>query len=217
MQELFEAIKSGQRELVRSLVQAAPQRLRALHAGATPVLFATYLGQEAVLQELLALSPALSAHEAAAVGSLPQLKAALKANPGLLNTYSEDGWTVLHLAAFFGQRACVEHLLEEGGDVKATSHNGLRNRPLHAAAARNHTDVCRVLLAHGSEPDATQHGGYTALHSAAQHGNEALVDALLAAGATAGLLDDQGKVAWQYAEEKGHASLAARLRAAAGG
>jgi uncharacterized protein len=212
VEELFEAIKTGHRERVRGLVQSSPEALRERHGGATPVLFAAYVGQQGVLEELLALAPVLSPFEAAAVGSLPALVAAMRDNPASVGQYSEDGWTVLHLAAFFRQRACVEFILKHGGDPTATSRNALRNRPLHAAAARNHTDVCAVLLAHGSEPDARQHGGYTALHSAAQHGNEALADVLLASGAAPGLVDDQGKDAAQHAEDKGHAALAARLR-----
>jgi ankyrin repeat protein len=211
MEELFEAIKAGQRDRVQVLIESSPHALQQRHAGATPILFAAYVGQKGVLEDLLALAPALGPYEAAAVGSLPAMEAALRENPALVEQYSEDGWTLLHLAAFFGQRLCVESILKHGGDPKATSHNGLRNRPLHAAAARNHTDVCTVLLAHGSDPDARQHGGYTALHSAAQHGNEALAEALLTSGASPGLVSDEGKDAAQYAESKGHLALAARL------
>lgn len=212
MKELFEAIKGGHRERIRELVRRSPEALLERHHGATPVLFASYVGQQGALEELLALAPGLSPYEAAAVGSLPALEAALRQKPAAVGELSEDGWTVLHLAAFFGRRACVEFALKHGGDPKATSANALRNRPLHAAAAGNHTDVCAVLLAHGSEPDARQHGGYTALHAAAQHGNEVVVDALLAYGAAPGLIDDQGKDAAQYAEDSGHAALAAKLR-----
>ncbi len=212
MEELFEAIKSGHRERIRELVQRSPEVLLERHQGATPVLFASYVGQAGALEELLALGPVLSAYEAAAVGSLPALEAALLQRPAAVAELSEDGWTVLHLAAFFGRGACVEYVLKHGGDLNATSANALRNRPLHAAAAGNHTDVCVVLLAHGSEPDARQHGGYTALHSAARHGNEVLVEALLAHGAAPGLTDEQGKDAARYAEDGGHAALVARLR-----
>jgi ankyrin repeat protein len=212
MRELFEAIKGGHRERIRKLVQTSPEALLERHHGATPVLFAKYVDQQGAVEELLSLAPVLSPFEAAAVGSLPALEAAIRAEPAAVRQLSEDGWTVLHLAAFFGQGACVEAVLQHGGDPKAISGNALRNTPLHAAAARNHTEVCAALLGHGSDPDARQQGGYTALHAAAQHGNEVLVDALLAAGATAALVDDQGKDAAQHAAEAGHAALAARLR-----
>jgi ankyrin repeat protein len=210
--ELFEAIRGGQRERVRSLVLASPEVLRQTHDGATPVLFAAYVGQKEALEELLALAPGLSPFEAAAVGSLPALEMALRAEPAVVGKVSDDGWTLLHLAAFFGRFDCVHAVLAHGGDPKATSANALGNRPLHAAAAGNHTEVCALLLAHGAEPDARQRGGYTALHAAAQHGNEALVDALLSAGAAPGLTDGQGKDAASYAEAGGHAALASRLR-----
>jgi uncharacterized protein len=211
--DLYEAIQRGDSATVRSLVQAAPELLRQPRPdGVTPVLFAAYTGQPDALDALLASGVALSAFEAAAVGSLPPLEAAVRETPGVVAEYSADGWTALHLASFFGRLACVEWLLGHGSDVNATSRNAAANRPLHSAVAGRHGALAALLLARGAEPDAKQHGGYTALHSAAQHGDTALVDALLVYGASASLRDEAGKDAAQYAEEKGHPALAARLR-----
>ena len=54
-----------------------------------------------------------------------------------------------------------------------------------AAAVKDHTDICGLLLAHGSnvdevEPDTKD----TALHNAALNDNNVLVEALLSWGAT---------------------------------
>jgi uncharacterized protein len=217
MKEFFEAIQAGDRSRVRALIAERPELLQARRPdGATPILFAKYVGQTAVLQELVSASPSLSAFEAAAVGLLPALERAVTETPSVLQGFSEDGWTALHLACFFGHQPCVTMLLARGADLEATSRNMLKNRPLHAAAGGRHTAVCAELLRHGAHADAQQQGGYTALHSAAQHGNEALVDALLSAGASPRRPDGQGKDAAQHAEDKGHGALAVRLRGGAG-
>lgn len=217
MQELFVAIQGGDRQRVRALLAERPE---ALHAqtldGATPVLYAQYLRQLDVLEELLAATPALSAFEAAAVGKLTALERAVQHAPDSVRDWSADGWTALHLACFFGHLGCVQWLVQRGSDVQALSRTALQNRPLHAAAAARRTDICMFLLSQGADPDSRQKGGYTALHSAAQHGDEVLVQALLDAGASPRVADDNGKDAAQYAEENGHPDLAARLRAQPG-
>ena len=67
-----------------------------------------------------------------------------------LNAYSYDGWTPLHLAAFFGQRAAVERLMAAGADLNAVSRNALRNTP---AACRGRRRARRsVAAAHRTRP-----------------------------------------------------------------
>jgi uncharacterized protein len=213
VKELFEAIQAGDRSRVRELLADRPGLLQARRPdGATPILFAKYVGQTAVLDELVSASTGLSAFEAAAVGALPALERAVTEDPRLLHTFSDDGWTALHLACFFGHQACVTWLLARGADLEATSQNMLKNRALHAAAAGRHTSVCAELLRQGADANAQQQGGYSALHSAAQHGNAALVDVLLSAGASPSLADGQGKDAARHADERGHRVLAQRLR-----
>ncbi len=217
MEELFAAIQGGDRLTVRRLLAARPEGISARRSdGATPILFAKYTGQAAVLEELLAAAPALSAFEAAAVGSLSALERACQLAPEALREWSEDGWTALHLACFFGQLESATWLVQRGSDVRAVSRNPLQNQPLHAAAASRDAAICAFLLSVGADADARQKGGYTALHSAALHGNLELVEALLAAGASVEVADDSGKDAAQYASENGHPGVAARLREARG-
>ena len=76
----------------------------------------------------------------------------------------------------------VVDALAQGGRVAMRSDQGMT--PLLAAAHRGHTDICGLLLAHGSDvnevhPKTKQ----TALHLAAIRGHEAVVEALLSWGA----------------------------------
>jgi ankyrin repeat protein len=55
-------------------------------------------------------------------------------------------------------------------------------------------------------------GGFVPLHQAASAGKSALVETLLSAGADASVRCDRSKTPADYAEDKGHTELAARLR-----
>lgn len=82
MKELFEAIQAGDRSRVRALLADRPELLQARRAdGATPILFAKYVGQTAALDELVSASPGLSAFEAAAVGRAPGARAGRHGRP----------------------------------------------------------------------------------------------------------------------------------------
>ena len=72
--------------------------------------------------------------------------------------------------------------LAQGGRVTVRSPKGFT--PLLAAAQNGHTDICGLLLAHGSNVNEMVPGTkHTALHHAALKGHEAVVEALLSWGA----------------------------------
>ena len=64
-----------------------------------------------------------------------------------MNAFSDDGWTPLHLAAFFGHPKIAELLLAHAADVAARSRNANGNTPLHAALAANQKMVAGLLMA----------------------------------------------------------------------
>lgn len=210
---LFDAITAGDADAVERLLTGEPALASARREdGVSAVLWARYAGQHDCLRALLAAGPSLDAFEAAAVGDLDRLAALLGDDPSLMSARTDDGWTALHLAAFFGKRECAEILLERGADVDAETTNAMKNRPLHAAAAGRHLDVCRLLLDRGASPNAKQAGGFTPLHAAAKHGDEDLVELLLKYGASPNLRDDEERRAADLAEAEGHVEIAARLR-----
>ena len=124
--------------------------------------------------------------DAAMAGDVAALTAALDADPATMNEPGPGGWPALHLASHFGHLECVDLLLARGADVSLRSANELQNLATHAAAAGRipgrRAPILERLLDAGIPVDATQHGGFTALHSACQNEDEASIQLLLARG-----------------------------------
>ena len=148
-------------------------------------------------------------HDAAASGDLAALRAAL-ANAGPdAHAPNADGWTPLHLAAYYGHAAAVVVLLGAGANPRARSANAMANMPLHAAIAGEAVPLVVVaLIDGGANPHDAAAGGTTALHLAAARGNRALVDLLLQQGADPRARLDDGSMPHHVAEERGHEALA---------
>jgi len=177
------------------------------------ILEAVYRGKREELTTLLASAPALTVCEAAAVGDARRVREQIDANRDTLGQRSKDGWTALHLAAHFGHVEVVELLLARGADIHARSENDMGNQALHAAAAgRAASLIVARLLAHGAHVDATQSGGFTALHEAAFKNDMALANLLLVHGANPALRTNEGETAEAIATRKGHAQFAQRVR-----
>ena len=195
--DLLEAAKAGDRTRVQELTDADPA-LAAYRAssGETPLMAALYRGHQAIVEDLAdvldrARAP-LDVFAAAATGRQAALETALAGGP-VVNSVAYDGWTPLHLAAFFGRRAAAARLLAAGADVAAVSRNSLANTPLHAALAGGHTEVALLLVEHGAPVGAADSGGHTPLHIAAENGSEEAVKALLAHGADPHAVDQEDK------------------------
>lgn len=140
-------------------------------------------GDLARVRDLVAADPSLAIFAAAILGETDQLEALLTANRSLLAASSDDGWTPLHLAAFFGRSEAVRLLLNKGAEVAARSTNGMRNTALHAAAAGRHAGVAKLLLDHGADANARQEGGWAPLHASAQSGDLETARVLVEGGA----------------------------------
>ena len=68
-----------------------------------------------------------------------------------------------------------------------------------------------MLLAHGADVNARQHGGWMPIHSAAQNGDEQMVELLLEHNADPTMANDQGLTPAAVARDKGHEKIAALL------
>lgn len=162
------------------------------------LLEALYRGDQVTVDTKLAERPDLTLFEAAAVGDSGRVQELLTREPRSVADWSPDGFTALHLAAFFGRETIAATLLERGADVSAVARNPLRVQPLHSAAAGGHTAVARLLLEHGADPNARQEGGFVPLHAAAQARNDELYELLLASGADQDAATDDGRTAADF-------------------
>lgn len=149
--------------------------------------------------ELLAADPSLAIFAASIQGETAKIEELLAANRSLISAMSSDGWTPLHLAAFFGKTDAARLLLNKGAAVNARSTNPMENMPLHAAAAGKSTEIVKLLVDHGANVNARQHGGWTPLHAAAQNGDIEMARALVAAGADVQTRADNNQTALDLA------------------
>ncbi len=183
MKQLFEAIRAGDVPAVQSILDTDPQLASATDDSGLPAIAVAIYHRKPDIAKLLEDRGAvLDVFSAAMAGRVEQVKQSLAADPASANSFSADGWTPLHLAAFFGCADCARALLDAGAKLNERSQNPMQNMPLHAAAAGRHADIVRLLLERGAWVNARQHGGWTALHATAQNGDIALAELLIAAG-----------------------------------
>ena len=210
MSELMEAAKAGDRSRVRELLRD-PASAAAPGGGAeSPLMTALYHGHREIAGDIadaqIAAGQPLDIFAAAALGRDDQLAGAL-ADPAAVAAFAYDGWTALHLAAFFGHLEATARLLEAGASLAAVSRNPLANTPLHAAVAGGHTDVALLLIEAGADVHAVDSGGHTPLHIAAESGNTAIVKALLDRGADPHAVDREDKTPLSRAAAKNHSAV----------
>jgi ankyrin repeat protein len=217
----FEAIRNGNDTAVDTAVSSDAALLHARDAGGfSPVLSAAYAGHAKMAARLAAYAvrtpDGLDVFDAAAVGNVEVVRTLLSSDRASVDDRGPDGYTALHLAAYYGQMEVARLLLGRGADPNAVALNESRVTPLHCAVAAKHRDTASLLLALGASSNAVRHGGWTPLHVAARNGDEAIVDMLVLRGADPTRANDDGKTAVDLAEENGHAALAKLLRTQAG-
>lgn len=154
-------------------------------------------------------SPSTRATHAVTDGDVAALEQALAADAAVAQHVTSEGWSLLHLAAYYGHAALVKLLLVHGADAFTRSANSTANTPLHAAIAGAADAACvKLLLAGGAGINATGAQDVTPLHLAASRNDRALCELLLALGADPRARMDDGSMPHHVASERGHHELA---------
>lgn len=208
----FDAVSGNEAEALRRLLDEDPARSESRNEGGVSLLMWTLYHRRPELTGIvLAHHPGPDVHETAALDGADRLAGLLDADPDLRDARSPDGFTPLHLAAFFGGEAATRLLLERGADPDAEAHNPTRVTPLHSAVAGGSAAVVRLLLDRGAAVDARQQMGFTPLMGAAANGRLEILKLLLERGADRSIASEEGKTAREYAESRGRSDAAALL------
>jgi uncharacterized protein len=205
--ELMAAIRADDVGRVAAVLDEVPSLVDGHGPGMTPLMLATYMRRRDIAGLLIERGATLDVFLAAALDLPDRLAALLDEEPDTILAFSADGWTPLHLAAHFGNVASMGLLLDRHADVHARSRSREGNTPLHAAVAGRQFDTARLLLEYGSDVNAADADGWTAINIAAHEGVAELVELLLAAGADPTIPSDSGQTPQETAEREGNRHL----------
>lgn len=212
--DVMKAIQSNDIEVLKKLFAAEPGLAGTTDDnGNSPLLISAYYGRSECMRAILDQGVQPNVFEVCAAGLVDDAKRLLSGNPRLVAERSHDGWTPLHLAAFFGHLELVRLLLDGGASMLTISNNNEANLPINAAAAGRRNAVVQLLVERGCPPDArASEQGYTALHLAANNGNVELIEFLLKSGADRSLRSGSGETGRDLALKSGHTVAAALLQ-----
>ena len=210
-EDIFAAISEGAIDSVREMLEQDPSLAKQNNESAlSPLMMSMYHRNAEITKLIREHVEEIDLFEAAAFGETKRLKELLQ-DPEIAGSLSADGFTALHLAAFFARADAAALLLETGADVNAVADNPSRVQPLHSAVAGADFLIVQMLIDAGADVNARQHQGFTPLMGAAANGHMEILDILVRSRADLELQSDDGKTALYFAQEKGQAAAAAFL------
>jgi ankyrin repeat protein len=149
---LFQAIRNEDAIVVKKLLQEDPSLLNIKdNRGSTPLLLATYFGNEEITDFLLSLKPDIDEKDA-------------------------SGNTALMGVCFKGFGSIAEKLIKAGANVNETNYSGAT--ALVFAATFNRIDLVKLLLKNGANPDLKDIHGNTAASQARMQGLKGIAELL---------------------------------------
>ncbi len=207
--EFLSSVASGKSDHVRALLDRTPGLVNSRNEQGVPALMlALYHGKQEVVELLLQYEPTVDVFEAAALGDTRKLKAGLHGNRTFVDAYSSDGWTPVHLAAFFGRPAALDYLLSLEPNLESVSKNETGVTPLQSALAAGEIELARKIIEAGADPNATANADHRALFYATQRNDAEMARMLLDHGADPNFPNASGRTPLDIAEVKGYKELA---------
>lgn len=204
---LIDAARSNDVPKIQAILAEHPELASArTDSGDSAILQAAYYGAKEAARALRSACPTISPFEAAAIGDLATVERAVTQDPAIVSAFSHDGWTLLHLAAFFGHEETVDYLLGFQPDLTEPSHNPMNVNPLQSALANRHEAIALKLIDAAAPIDGPE-GGWTPLHYAAYKNLPHVARVLLERGADPNAKQSDGKTPLEMAKEKGHAEV----------
>ena len=209
--------------IVAAALSADPATTTAKRSEVTTALFALVNGEafkdpkkNDALQAILAKHPHLDIYETAALGTATEFEAMLRDYPDAVKRPNSFGWTALHMAAFAGNVANTQLLIDKGADVNARAKSRFLNTPLQTALLTGQYETAKLLLEHGADSLVRQSKGFTPMHEAALLGRADLIELLLAHGAEINSMADNGHTPMAEALRGHHEDTAALLKSKGG-
>jgi len=132
-------------------------------------------------------------------------------NYKLYRMADSQGETALFYAARHGHKVAIGHLLKNGADIHHRNHKGLSI--IHYANGLS-LPIVKLLLASGSDVNATTRRGNTVLIEAVKDNGNELVTALLKHGADVNAQDAKGRTALLFAVNEENPDIIEQLLAA---
>ncbi|XP_073409602.1 ankyrin repeat and SAM domain-containing protein 3 [Dendrobates tinctorius] len=180
--DLHTAASIGQYEVVQCCVRRKDVDLNQANLGGwTPLMYASYIGHDAVVSLLL--------------------------EAGVdVNCRTPSGQTPLILAASCGNESVAYFLIQQGAEIEARDARGWT--ALFHCTSAGHQRMLRFLLENGASADAKEPVyGFTPLMEAAASGHEIIVQHLLNHGVKVTETDHKGDTARKLAARYGHSRI----------
>ena len=206
--EFLESIQKGDKTKVNQLLARNPELANTKNKdGVSVILHAFYYGQPDIARAIAEKKKDPDVFEAGVLGKLDKVKSLVTRDHSLVGSYSPDGFSVLALSAYLGQKDVTEYLIANGADVNAVAKNPTGFTALTGATANNHTEIAKMLVNNGANVNHRYEEGVSPLMEASLNGNVELVRFFLEKGADPNAKMKDGKSPLSFAREKNHTAV----------
>lgn len=216
--DVFDLVRKGDLAGLETMLAIDPELVRRTDAsGATPLMVAAYrrdgIGfvrpeDNPAFSFLAERLKAPNLFEACLLKRSDLVRDAVVADPRQARAASQNGRTLLHYAAYVGDLATMDILLDAKADIDAPAKGVFLSPPIVQAILGGRTAAVERLLARGARLDVRLDDGSTPLHEAAQLGRTEIVGRLLQAGADSTARRSDGRTPAEAAILRGHPETA---------